>query len=507
MKNFNHPYDYYEHKIINNFKDYLELAKNDYNKKIAYSFYKDEERITKTFNDVYSETLKLTSYFIKNYKNKHIALIGENSYNWIITFLAIVLSGNICVVLDKDLNKEELSNLMKASDTDIIYYSKKYCSFIDELKFKSYPIDSIEDYFKEEIDINKIKVNNTKDAVIFFTSGTTGPNKPVLLSQKSIARNIYGASSLFVPYGSVVAFLPFHHAFGLITGILKAFYYGVEVYINHSLKYLVDDFKREKPEIVFAVPAFIEMFYKIINRKLKEHNIDIDHLNFFVKRKVRKEFGGKLEYIICGGAPLDEKYIKWFRTIGIEILNGYGITECSPVVSVNRNNYHKDGSVGVPCRDVEVKIIDEEICIKGDILMNGYYKNEKETKEIIKNGYLHTGDIGYIDDDGFIFITGRKKNIIILSNGENISPELIEKELKKDNAVEEVIVCESDNKLTAVIYPNSDYLNNEEYFDNLIYEYNKDKAKNHQVTNIILRDKEFIKNNNGKIIRAKALED
>ena len=169
--------------------------------------------------------------------------------------------------------------------------------------------------------------------------------------------------------------------------------------------------------------------------------------------------------MICGGAFLDKKYVKWFRSIGIDILNGYGITECSPVVSVNRNDFHRDGSIGVPCRGVTVKVIDGEICVKGDIIMKEYYKDKKATNSVIYDGYFHTGDLGYIDKVGFIFINGRKKNIIILSNGENISPEPIENELLKDKAVCEVVVYSKDNKLTAMIYPEEEYLGDQEYFD------------------------------------------
>ncbi len=510
MKPKNQKYDYYQHPIINNLKELVDLGYREYTNHIAYSFTVDNRKVQKTYADVYRDVSFFSAYFYHQYHHKHIALVGENSYNWIITFLAIVLSGNVCVVIDKDLNEKQMKELLKISDTNIIYYSNNYCPFISQMKYDRYPIDNITYYLEEGEDYhNDYQVVDDKEAALFFTSGTTGPTKAVVLTQKSIARNIYGASSLFKPFGSVVAFLPFHHAFGFITGILKAFYYDTEVYISNSLKYLVDDFKKEKPEIIFAVPAFVELFYKMINKRLKAKNLNIDlekHVNFWVKHIIRKELGGKLDYIICGGAPLDTKYIRIFRNLGIEILNGYGITECSPVVSVNRNNYHKDGSVGVPCRGVEVAIIDGEICVKGDVVMKEYYRNKEANKQVFKDGYFHTGDLGYIDEDGFIFITGRKKNIIILSNGENISPEVIEQELIKQKGVEEIIIGEEDNRLTAYIYPEEDYLNNKEYFDNIIYEYNQDKPKNHQITNVILRDKEFIKNNSGKILRDKVKE-
>ena len=252
----------------------------------------------------------------------------------------------------------------------------------------------------------------------------------------------------------------------------------------------------------FVQEKLLKRTIKLSNHLLK---INIDLRKKFFK-EILNEFGN-LNYIICGGAYLDSKYVKWFRSIGIEILNGYGITECSPVVSVNRNLYYRDGSVGQPCRDISVKIYGGEICVSGDIVMKGYYKDKKATNEVMENGYFKTGDLGYIDKDNFIFITGRKKNIIILSNGENISPEQIESELLKNEGIAEVVVYEDANKLIAYIYPEDEYIANQEYFDNLIYNYNKDKPKNHQIAMVKLRTKEFVKNNNGKILRNKVREE
>ncbi len=522
MPKINQNYDYYNVKKIN---DLNELLKLHLNSKIAFSYQENGIVIKKTYQDFNDDVTKLSKYFAKNYKNKHIAIISENSYNYIVTFFSIILSGNVCVVIDKDLEKELIKKLLKNSDTKIVYYSFNYCPFIKDMKLTSYPLENIQEYINLGLNIDKELplTNKNKDAVIFFTSGTTGANKAVVLSQENIASDIYGASSLFEPSGSVVSFLPFHHAFGLITGILMPYYYGVEVYLNDSLKYIIRDLKNNKPNTIFVVPAFIETFYKQIWKSVRQKKKDkllkgmlklsnsLLKINLDLRKKFFKEildeFGGNLQYIICGGAYLDKKYVKWFRSIGIEILNGYGITECSPVVSVNRNYFYKDGSIGQVCRDALVKVIDNEICIKGSIVMKGYYKDKEATEEVIKNGYFHTGDLGYIDEDGFLFITGRKKNIIVLNNGENISPEVIESEFLKDQAVQEIVVYEDSNKLIACIYPAEDYLANQEYFDDLLYKYNKDKPKNHQVALVKLRTSEFIKNNNGKILRNKVREE
>jgi len=523
MKIINDNYNYYDNPQIHNLHELLVLKLTECPEDVAFSYKTNNDEIKKSYREVYNDVINLSEYFYQNYKNKHIALIGENSYNFIISFLSIILSGNVCVTIDKDLNENDIIKLLKISDTKVIYYSESYCPFIKNMKYKSFTIDETLKY----IDTNKKISNNhiideNKDAAIFFTSGTTGENKAVVLSQKNIAANIYGSSALFKLSGKVVSILPFNHAFGLITSVLDPFYYGKEIFISKSFKYMMNDFKTTKPETLFVVPAIVEMFYKQIwknariNKKEKELKRKIKLSNNLLKigidirtkifKSIINEFGGNLKYIICGGANLDKKYVKWFRSIGIEILNGYGITECSPVVSVNRNFHHKDGSVGKICKNIDVKIIDDEICVGGDIVMKGYYKDKKNTNAVIINGYFHTGDLGHIDENGFLFITGRRKNIIILSNGENISPEMIENELLKDKSIREVVIYEESNRLIAYIYPTDDYLADQEYFDNLIYDYNRNKPKNHQIAFVELRTKEFKKNGNGKILRDKIRE-
>ena len=522
----NKPYAYYEHKKLNNFKELLTLNLENKKDEVAFIFNNaKKEEIKKTYNDFYNDVTLMSNYLSNNYKNKHIALIGENSYNYLVLFFSIIISKNVAVLIDKDLSKEKIQELLKKSDSKVLFYSKDYCD-IDglEKKYKSYFIEDIENIIKTSKDLS-FKDNKAKNEcrVIFFTSGTTGANKGVMLSEKNILSDIYGASSLFKPDGLVFSCLPFHHAFGLITSILKPFYYGVPVFLNHSLKYLTNELKLSAPNTMFVVPVFIENFYKQIwkNARLTKKDymlktmiklsnsllkVGID-LRSYLFKSITKNFGGNLKYIICGGAFLDKKYVKWFRSIGIEILNGYGITECSPVLAVNRNEYYKDGSVGQVVRGATIKIENNEILVKGDIVMLGYYKDEQATKEVMKKGYFNTGDFGYLDEEGFLYITGRKKNLIILSNGENISPEVIEEKISKDKGVCEVIVYEKDNKLIASIYPTEEYFGNTSYFNGLIYKYNSKVPKNHQISSVTLRTEEFPKNNNRKILRSKVMEE
>lgn len=524
MKRRNRDYPFYKHTYINNLKELLDLRYNETPNDIAFSWIENGERITKTYKEVYDDCNNMANYYYKHFKNDHIGIIGENSYDWLVHFFGIILSGNVAVIFDKDCGEELFKTLMKKTDTNIIAYSKEYIDYISKLKYKTLDLHDIDTYIKDGKKLNnKHVIDDNALACIFFTSGTTGANKGVMLSNENMAFDIYSLSSIFKPNGKTVAVLPFHHTFGLITGILKPYYYGVETFINGSLKYLLRDLKNEHPDTMFVVPTFVETFYKQIWKtarskkkdKLLKSSIKISNglnkIGIDLRKKLFKSvmdsFGGNLHWMICGGAYLDIKYVKWFRSIGIEILNGYGITECSPVISVNRNEFYRDGSVGYVGKDQEVKIIDEEICVKGKNVMLGYYDDKKSTDEVIIDGYFHTGDLGRVDENNFIYITGRKKNLIILSNGENVSPEEIEASLIKDEAVVECVVFDKDNKIIASIYPSDEYMGDQDYFDNLIYKYNEDKPKNRQIALVLLRTEEFIKNNNKKILRNKVMEE
>ncbi len=519
MKNSNYPY--YQHPDLHNFIQLLEV--NDYHANdIAFSYPGKDGKITKTYQQFKTEVLKLANYFNSNYQNKHIALIGPNTYSWVVSWTAVILSGNLAVAIDKDETDEKIDYLLSKGDVDVIIHDQNYI----ELQQAAQPKLHFEDLEKLAENYpaatDNLKVDENAPATIFFTSGTTGANKGVMLSQRNIMANIYGATSLFKPDGSVISVLPYHHAFGLITGVIKPYYYGVEVYISASIRAFATDIKEQSPSLLFVVPLFVETFQKAVIKGAKkkgsyeklEKGIKIS--NFLMKfgidlrqklfKEVLDEFGGKLHFVICGGAYLDQKYIDWFHSIGVEILNGYGITEASPVLAVNRNYYKRAGSVGQICRGDEVKIIDGEICVKGDNIMLGYYNDEEATKEVIIDGFFHTGDLGYVDKDGFLFITGRKKNLIILNNGENISPEDVESFFLAKNEVQECVCFADKGKIIVEIYPNQE-VDTTNLAASLKAEYNKNKATNKQVANVILVDEEFPKNNNTKILRNKVIEE
>ena len=518
----NTSYDYYDVPKLANLWDLITYRKDL--EKTAFAWREDGKLRRKSFANVFDDVKALSGYFYANYQGKNIAVIGEDSYTWLIIALAIIVSGNVCVALDKDSDPELLRKQLKQVDVKAVYYSLDYCGEIGEVFRESYPFEEVEDYISLGKKLhNKNTQDIQKDAMIFFTSGTTGYSKAVVLSQRNIMADLYGASSIYCPRGRAASFLPYHHAFGFVTSLLMPFYYGCYTFISGSLKRLLDDFKDGRPDTIFAVPMVVETMYrqiwrtarrekreKKLSRGIKVSNalmkIGIDWRKKFFKQ-ILDEFGGNVDYIICGGAALDVKYVEWFRSIGIEILVGYGITECSPVVAVNRNHYKRDGSVGQICRDVNVRIIDDEIVVSGDIVMKGYYKDRKSTEEVLKDGRFYTGDLGRFDEDGFLFVTGRKKNLIILSNGENVSPEEIEARLANDNGVAEVIAYEDNNRIIVSIYPEKSYMGDQDYFDELIGEYNREKPKNRQIAYVRLRTAEFPRNNNGKIIRSKVIEE
>lgn len=531
----NKPYPLYELPEIRDLKDMVRSRAKNTPNETAFSWSAGKNKIINKTCREFSSDIDALGIFLyeKGFRNAHIAIIGENSYEWLVAFLAIVNGGNVAVPIDKEQPAEKVEQMLMQSDCEAAFVSEKYADLVTEnsdvavfslMGFQQYIPESQRLINSGKTEYLNYSVDTYKLAAIFFTSGTTGNSKGVMLSHKNMAADINSACKNFRLDGDTLAVLPFHHTFGLITAIFKVFNYRHSVYINQSLRYIQKDLQMVKPQTVFFVPLFVETFYKTIMgtaRKsgkektliraakisdiLLKFGIDLRKKLF---QSVHAAFGGNLEYIICGGAPLDPKYVKAFRSWGINILNGYGITECAPVVSVNRNFYWSDGSVGQVLDGCQVKIADDgEILVKGNNVMMGYYKDDAQTKEVLSDGWYHTGDLGHIDKDGFLFITGRKKNLIILSNGENVSPEEIETEILLDEAVAEVIVYGENGILTAEIFPDEEHLGNQEYFDNLIAALNKNQPQFKQIQKIRLRDKEFEKNSTKKILRYKVMEE
>lgn len=528
----NKPYPLYELPRINDLKDMIRKRAEEEPEAIAFSYTKGKDEVINKTSAEFSNDIDAfgTYLFGLGLQGKHIAILGENSYEWIVAFCAIVNGGSVAVPIDKEQPPEAVKELLKQSDCSVIIYSSNYKKSVDKCNIEKITMTDFETFIfkgRELIagnhnEFTNYKVNCSALAAIFFTSGTTGNCKGVMLSQKNMATDINSACKNFFLSGDTVAVLPFHHTFGLITAIFKPFNYRHKVFLNKSLKRIQSDFALVKPQTVFFVPLFVETFYKQIwvtakkngksqtlrramwlSNLLLKIGIDIRKRLF---SSVHSAFGGNLEYIICGGAALNEKYIKEFESWGISILNGYGITECSPVVAVNRNEYRRDGSVGYIIDCCKVKTNDEgEVLVKGDNVMLGYYNDKQATNDAFADGWYNTGDLGYIED-GFLFLTGRKKNLIILSNGENVSPEEIENRFLLFDEVREVVVYSDGGILTAEIFPSEEYMDEQDHFNELIKAVNQGQPLYKQVNKIKLRTVEFEKNSTKKILRYKVTE-
>lgn len=530
----NKPYPLYSLPLISDLKDMVQSRAKHTPEEVAFAYSVGKNQIeTKTCLAFRNDINALGTFLYENgLKGKHIAIIGENSYEWLVTFLAITNGGSVAVPIGKEHPAEKITELLAQSDCEAVIVSPQYAKLVAGNKTISvFSMQAFPDYIakgnayiasgKTEYIDHTICID--KLAAIFFTSGTTGNCKGVMFSHKIIASDINFACKNFKLEGNTLAVLPFHHTFGLITAVFKPFHYGYPTFINKSLKAIQEDLRTVKPQTIFLVPLFVETFYKnimttarksgrekklayaaTVSNLLLKCGIDM-RSRFF--HTIQAVFGGKLEYVICGGAALDPKYVKIFRSWGVTILNGYGITECAPVVSVNRNFYWRDGSVGQILDGCKVKIAaDGEILVQGDNVMLGYYKDKAATNAVLQDGWYATGDLGYVDKDGFLFITGRKKNLIILSNGENVSPEEIESRILLDEAVAEVVVYGENKKLVAEIFPVETHLGNQAYFEHLIAQLNQNQPQYKQIRKVRLREAEFEKNATKKIMRYKVTE-
>ena len=524
MKNKSYPL-YENAPRISSLSEMLEIKAKDMPDETGIRFRKGRKEIVeKTYLDVYREVRKAASWVDKNYgRGNHIAVIGENSYEWLVAYLAATCTGNVAVPIDKELPAGEVEWLINKADVTKVFISKSYSDLVEGLSnVQAMTLDElIKASDSENEDYELYKPEKDELASIFFTSGTSGKSKGVMLSHGNIASEINGASALFDPEGrSTLVVLPFHHTFGLIVATLMAYNYGENLFLNKSLKRIKEDLADSKPELMMLVPLFVETFYKRLNdgieksgqKKRVEKGVKVSQALLKVGIDKRRSmfkaiiefFGGNLKYIICGGAPLNPFYVKEFRKYGVEILNGYGTTECSPCVAINRNYFKKDGSVGQVIDGMEAKASEEgEVMFKGPVTMQGYYNDPEITAEVLRDGWYMTGDLGYVDEDNFVFLTGRKKNLIILSNGENISPEELEGDIQIDPGVNEVLVYDKDSKIIAEIFPEEDYMGNTEYFNALMEKVNTGRPLYKQIAAVKLRDEEFIKNTSKKIVRYK----
>ena len=454
----------YEGQKLNDFRELVNLYKTSYKDLIAFEYKNTPESIEhiKITYEQFANDIEALACKLMKLNAKRIALISDNRYEWCVSYLAITTAGLVVVPLDKSLPNNELLGLLNRSEADGIIFSDKYvqaiknstcnlkiCMDYDEDKdsILSYSNLLKEGYTLDKTNYNNLKIDNKSMSIILFTSGTTSIAKAVMLSQYAICMDLYALSQMIdiKTTDKFLSFLPLHHTFESTTTFLFGTSCGITIAICDGLRYIQSNLIEYQVTGFVCVPLMLEIMYKKILKEIKaQHKTTLvkimrvlfRHSNIETKRKIFKSIidglGGKLRTIIAGGAPMDKETIKGYNDFGFDVHQGYGLTETSPVLAGENSFNKKTGSVGFPLPTIEIKIDkpDEngigEIIAKTPAIMIGYYKNEEATKEVIKNGWFHTGDLGYIDKDGYIFITGRKKDMIVLKNGKKIFPEEME---------------------------------------------------------------------------------
>lgn len=532
--------NYAEFTDLKTVKDIVVYGYEHGKDKKAYSFYNfDGEIETKTFNELFYDLSGLGQYLYKvGMRGKKVAILSENSYYWIACYYSIITGKMTAIPLDPKLPKEDIADLMVRSECDAIYYSKEFEDTIEHLKategvvLKEYIL--IEDFYSviEEghNDVKNGAENYINDEVlpedlafIVFTSGTTGKSKGVMLSQNNVASATCSTCRAMTG-GRAIGFLPLHHCFCWISALFSGLILTEWGFVCRSLKDIQKDMVNFQPQNFAAVPLAIETIYKkiwftaersgkadVLRKGLKISNF-LMKIGIDKRRKIFgeiiKSLGGNLEIIVCGGAYLDEKYERGMYDFGVQIINGYGITECSPAVTCNRLDNFKFGSAGLPldCNEIKINDPDEdgvgEIYVRGSNVMQGYYNDPEATAEAFDGDWFKTGDFGYIDEDGFLFFRGRKKNLIVLSNGKNVSPEEIEDKLSTIEYVKEVVVYEENGFITAEFFLDTvSTPDAKERIKGDVNEINKKMPMYKQVAKVKTRDTEFPKTTTLKILR------
>lgn len=461
-------------------KEMLDSIEN-FNERIAFMIKDSKDSLKEISYSSFVNDIKSLGTALINLelKDKHIAVLSENRYEWIVSYLAAVCGTGVIIPIDRDLPDEAILYLLESGNANAVLYSETYDEIIKKAELPSLKycicFDKQTDENEKFLSYNKTvsegrrlletgetsftdaKINKDEMACILFTSGTTGFSKGVMLSHKNIASNIIGATSFekFGEHETMLSVLPYHHSFEATVGLFASLTFGATICINDSLKYLSKNMTLFKPTAMFLVPAIIYAIYKRIQEAEKKLG------RVLSPEEAGAVFGGRLTRIFSGSAPLKPELIKLFKNYGIKLCQGYGLTETSPVVSTtdyNKLNDSNISSVGQVIPGCEVKIKDNEILVRGDNVMLGYYNNPSATNEVFEDGWFKTGDLGYFDNNGFLYINGRKKNVIIASGGENVYPEEIEQFLYSIPYITDAMVYGGENKdcVTAVIYPNYD---------------------------------------------------
>ncbi len=509
-----------------------------------------------------------TSLINLGLRGRKIAVIGENSYYWAISYFAIANGVGVVVPIDRELKEKEVANLLKRAEVSAVIYSKKMKKVMDEVledrelrKTLTYPIQmDLSDDEDGRISLRRllshgmdlldngdrkyldVEVDSDALAVLLFTSGTTGLAKGVMLSHRNIVSNTVNMSKYvkIIDGGVGLSVLPMHHTYEMTCHVITGLYQGMSIAICEGLKYIQKNLVEAQVNVMLAVPLIFEMMHKKILSKAKESGKDKTLRRMIsISRKfklynkgnitrrlfsnVHNVTGGKISQFIAGGAAINPQVIEDYEAMGFPIFQGYGMTECSPIIAVNKDRYSKAAAAGLPLPGTEVKIYnpDEkgigEIICRGPSVMLGYYRDDDATREALRNGWLHTGDYGYFDQDGFLYVSGRKKSVIITKNGKNIFPEEVEFYLTESEYIEEALVHGIDGLrnddviIKAEIFPNYPLFENEnpevsedyieEKIGEIIEKINDTVPKYKRIKRYYIRKTEFEKTTTKKIKR------
>ncbi len=491
----------YKPRIVKDYREMIAYSVKNYANKVAYKYKKNGdlkhiEYVEKTYEQVGKDIKAFATELLnKGLEHKKIVLIGNNRYEWCISYLAVTSGNMIIIPLDKALPENEIENLVKRSEAEVAIFDKKYLEVMKKLKEDVHShlqmlicMDDIKENVVENFSIllqkgeeliqnednqyDQIKINPEKMSIMLFTSGTTNEPKAVMLSQKNICANLSDFASWvkLYPTDTLLSFLPIHHTFECTVTFLYGFYSGCTVAFCDGLKYIQKNLAEYKVSVFVAVPLVMETMYKKIQKAINDQGktklihvmtkisngllkckIDLRKIIF---KQILDNLGGNIRLVLYGAAPMNKETIIGFNNFGIELVQGYGLTETSPVIAAESDKEKRPGSVGLALPSLNVKIDkpdkngEGEILVKGPSVMMGYYHNEEENKKAFVDGWFRTGDYGYITNDGFIYVTGRKKDIIVLRNGKNVYPQEIEFLINKLPYVTESMVYQREKDKT-----------------------------------------------------------
>lgn len=555
---------------VTDLKDMLNKTRNLYGEKIGYKVKLNEgDYKTYTHNEIRDMINYLGTALINlGLKDKRIAVIGENRYEWELSYLSVVCGTGIVVPLDKSLPSNELEELIERSEVEAIFYSKPYEETVEKIKYSEknklkhlismdskihtegiYSQKELIDQGKELVEKGDrsfidAKINPEEMSIMLFTSGTTSKSKVVALSHKNMVSNVMDFASILDVNSDdrILSFLPLHHVFECTVGMLYSLYIGAERAFCQGIRHILENLNEYKTTFAAFVPAIYENMYKNIMKNLeKQGKLEIveklmqenKNKTMQEKKEIFKEihniFGGNIKLFISGAAALDPEVEEAFRNWGINLCQGYGLTETAPVIGVETNENFRVGSIGKALPHVEAKIVDAneegmgELAIKGPNVMLGYYNDEEATKEVLNDGWFRTGDLAKIDEDGYIFICGRKKSVIVLKNGKNIFPEEMEALVNKIEGVKESFIFgkqqsedKEDIKINVKIIFDREIIKeaykvekDEEIYDVLldkIKDINQIMPKYKSIKGIIISEEPLLKTTTNKIKRQANLE-